>query len=90
MNLPHHRRYNWKFVWRELRPATYLAILACAIGVLIFVTLRFLSADNARLAAELANKSLALDVHKIATLGAPGYTATDWREGTISVQVRKP
>lgn len=90
MKLPIYRRYNWQLVAREYRRTIWFAVAAVIAALFVFVWLQYLGADDSRLAAELAHKSLVLDVHRLATFGAPGYTVTDWREGTTDLKVRRP
>lgn len=89
MNLPHHRKYHWHLIWKEWRRVVLMAIGACALAVLILMGEMYLLEHNDRLSAELSHKSLIADVHKLATLGAPGYVKNDWTENTTSVYVRK-
>ena len=90
MNLPHHRRYQWQFVWREWRNAVYLSMVALIVAFLVLMGILFLFEQNERLASELNHKSLIVDVHRLATFGAPGYVRNDWTENTTKVKVRKP
>ena len=87
--LPHHRKYQWQFIWKEWRVAIYLSVIATSVAFLVFMGFLFLIEQNDRLSAENAHKSLIADVHKLATFGAPGYVKNDWTEGTVNVQVRK-
>lgn len=89
-NLPHHRRYQWQFVWRIWRRPFAMAIVTLVLAFLIVMAELYLLEQNKRLSTELNHKSLIIDVHKLATLGAPSYVKTDFTEGTINVNVRKP
>ena len=90
MNLPHHRRYNWKLVWRTYRPAcAWIALLLLIALVMLGIEQTF-TEHNARLDAENAHASAKLEAYRLATQGAPGYVHTDWVEGTTDIEVRNP
>ena len=65
-------------------------MVALVIAFLVFMGILFLFEQNERLASELNHKSLIVDVHRLATFGAPGYVKNDWTESTVDAKVRKP
>ena len=92
-NLPYHRRRNWLMVWDDLKfsvivMAIALAVL-CAIAIIEDLSDKNLAESDARREAEQAHAALVADVVRVAQIGAPGYTKTDWTEGTTDVQLRK-
>lgn len=87
MNLPFYRRRNWRMTWRTYRPLVLFALFGAVVFLIAFLTLRYLEEHTALLSAELAHRSLILDVQRLSHFGAEGYTRTDWTEGTTSVQI---
>jgi len=65
-------------------------MVAMIVAFFVVMGIMFLIEQNERLASELNHKSLIVDVHRLATFGAPGYVRNDWTESTVSVKVRKP
>ena len=92
-NLPHHRRYNWRIIWDDVRFSVIVIVIAlaalCLIAIIEDLSDRNLAESDARREAEQAHAALVADVERIALIGAPGYTRTDWTEGTTDVQLRK-
>ena len=93
MNLPHHRRIQYSIAWRNYRFYLVTALIAlaalCLISAFAEVSERYLAEADARREAEQAHAALVADVERIAKIGAPGYTKTDWTEGTTEVNLRK-
>ena len=89
MNLPHHRRYNWTFILRSVRPiCAWLALLALI--VLVLLGMQMMAEEHiARLDAENAHATTKLEAYRVANFGAPGYVYTDWVEGTVDIEVSK-
>ena len=65
-------------------------MVAMIVAFFVVMGIMFLIEQNERLSSELNHKSLIVDVHRLATFGAPGYVRNDWTESTVSVKVRKP
>lgn len=86
VNLPHHRRYNWQLVFRSYKRSALLALAAIVIALLVVAGERYMLTDAARIEALNAHKALVADVYKLANMGAPGHTRTDWQEGTNDVE----
>lgn len=89
MSLPHHRRYQWQFVWRSWRRALLMLLGTGILAFLIYMAEMLLLEQNQRLSSELHVKSLILSTYKKDTFGAPGYIRTDWLEKTTDIHVRK-
>lgn len=90
MNLPHHRRYQWQFVYRSWRRALLMLLGTGILAFLIYMAEMLLLEQNQRLSSELNHKSLIVDVHRLSTFGAPGYVKNDWTEGSTKVYLRRP
>ena len=92
-NLPHHRRRNWLMVWDNVKFSVIVIVIAlaalCLIAIIEDLSDRNLAESDARREAEQAHAALVADVVRIAQIGAPGYTKTDWTEGTTEVILRK-
>ena len=92
-NLPHHRRYNWRIIWDDVRFSAIVIVTAlaalCLIAIIEDLSDRNLAESDARREAEQAHAALVADAVRVAQIGAPGYTKTDWTECTTDVQLRK-
>ena len=65
-------------------------LVACVlIGLLVYMTVEYLTEKLRRMDAEQAHASLSADVFRLANFGAPGFVQTDWAEGTNTIEVRK-
>lgn len=89
VRLPHHRRYNWFMVSRETRVWRKVWMLAACvlIGLLVYMTVEYLTEKLRRMDTEQAHASLSADVFRLANFGA--LTRTDYEEGTTWIEVRK-
>lgn len=52
MNLPHHRRYNWRIAYRSNRRALWLGIAALILSYLVALNIEVLELTVAKLHAE--------------------------------------
>ena len=86
MNLPHHRRYNWRIAFRGWLRPFLLCIIAVLMAVVFYFAEGMVLEMLARKDAEHANLDLKRDVLQLASFGA--MTQTDYEEGTIQVKVR--
>lgn len=86
VNLPHHRRYQWQLVWREYRRPALLALAAIVIALLVVAGESYMTKEAERIEALNAHQSIVADVYRLANMGAPGHTRTDWQEGTNDVE----
>ena len=84
-----YRRYNLFLIWREYRRAVWLSVAAVVVGFFVLVGIGYATTHNALLDAKLYSGVQDLCGYKVSTLGAPGYTRTDWVEGTTNLEVRK-
>lgn len=80
--LPHHRRYNWRIAYRNHRRAVWLLFCIALLGVLVFFGLWHATTNSDLAEAEYRLSELRYDVARNAKFGAPGFTLTDWKEGT--------
>lgn len=90
LHLPRWKQYNWHLVFKQWHIAfkAKLVLIALLVGLVVYACEGWLVELNRRLSAEQAHSSLTADVFRLANLGA--MTATDYREGTTDIQVRKP
>ena len=89
MNLPIHKRINWKLWFREHRRTFWLLYIALTVGM--FVALVNAALEYYELVEEgrLRHSSYVLEQKQLASIGSPGYVRTDWTEGTVDIQVRR-
>lgn len=86
MNLPHHRRYQWRFVWRKHGRCIKLFAIGIAVAVMIAIgewaMLKYIDQLT-------TNSKLASSIIK-ANIGAPCTTITDVEEGTCNLKLKLP
>lgn len=89
-NLPHHKRYVFhKRIGINLHRKAWLVAAALTLGLLIAAGEEYVLEHGLRLTRE--NEVRDLVAHSLRPpLGAPGTVASDWKEGTVDLQVRKP
>lgn len=89
-NLPHHKRYIFhKRIGIGLHRKVWLIAATIALGLLIVAGEEYMLEHDMRLTRE--NEVRDLVAHGLRpALGAPGTVPSDWNEGTVNLEVRKP
>lgn len=89
-NLPHHRRYIFhRRAGISLHRKVWLIVAAIVLGLIIAAGEEYMLEHDMRLTRE--NEIRDLVAHGLRQpMGAPGTTVSDWNEGTVNLEVRKP
>lgn len=87
--LPHHRRYIFhRRAGIDIRRTVWLVLASILLGLLIYAGEAYLHERDLRITRENEVRDL-LALNLRPPIGAPG-TATDYAEGTVHLEVRKP
>lgn len=89
MNLPIHKRINWKLWLREHKRTFFLIYIALTVGMFIALVNHILAYYELVEDGRLIHSSYVLEQKQLANIGAPGYVRTDWTDGTVDLQVRR-
>lgn len=84
------KRFNWQFTWKYHKRAVGLFLVLLAVAGYLELTQRYLEETIRRLVIEQKFVELKAERITLANLGAPGWVKTDWVEGTVDIEVRKP
>lgn len=86
VRLPHHRRYQWQFVWRQHSKGIKLFAIGLIIAIVLAVgewaMLKYIDqlTTNSQLSGQIIKSNI----------GAPCTTITDVEEGTCNLKLKLP
>lgn len=89
MNLPLHKRINWKLWFREHKREFWLFYIALNVGVVVALVNAAPEYYELVEDGRLRHSSYVLEQKQIASIGAPGYVPSDWTDGTVDLQIRR-
>ena len=93
MRLIFTKRYNWKVFLKNYK-FELTTLLLTFIGIIVLAILiqtidAYFDELDKRISSEYEISLIMLDFEKMRRVGAPGYTHTDWLEGTTTDKILK-